>query len=353
MTQPPPDHAQDRDELAAGWCVALASGELSYEEEREFDQWMAAPDNAAALYEAIRLWHGAQLAADLPEVIRARSSALQSYRRAHGRRWANRVTPTWKAWGALAAVLLVAIISFALLYQPMQVYSSGIGERRVAMLDDGSTISLDADSEVDVRLSDNRRALFLVRGRAKFDVARDPLRPFSVTVGDKVVVATGTSFSVERLQKSAHVLLYEGHVAVVNQADRQPVRRREGGAADMVLTPGRELVVPLNVRDATATVSPFDPAQSLYWEAGQLSFENEPLALAIERVNRYSTVKVMIGDPAIASAPVNGVFEASNAEAFVEAVTAFNDVTATRAPGAITLRRGALPAPIGTSPATR
>lgn len=340
-TPSPQETPPDRDEQAAIWCMALAAGELSAGQARAFDQWLAEADNAAALHEAIRIWNGSELLADMAKVIPLRNAALRRYRRADARRmWRGR--PGWPALGALAAILLIALASFALLHQPVHVYSSGVGERRVAVLDDGSRLSLDADSRVDVRMTDSRRDLMLVRGRAKFDVARDPLRPFSVAIDDKAVVATGTSFSVERLQKSAYVLLYEGHVAVVNREDRKPVRQRKGNrtlaiAADLTLAPGEQLVVPLDIRDATATVSGFDPTQSLYWETGQLSFENQPLALAVERVNRHSSVKIGIGDSATGRITVNGVFDANDAEAFVEAVTALNDVVVTRGRGTITL----------------
>src|SRR3546814_14684556 len=45
---------------------------------------------------------------------------------------------------------------------------------------------------------------------------KDPLRPFSVAAAGKIVVATGTEFSVELLGRETRVILYEGHVAVLN-----------------------------------------------------------------------------------------------------------------------------------------
>src|SRR3546814_12464145 len=41
-------------------------------------------------------------------------------------------------------------------------------------------------------------------------------RPFSVAAAGKIVVATGTEFSVELLGRETRVILYEGHVAVLN-----------------------------------------------------------------------------------------------------------------------------------------
>src|SRR3546814_10479709 len=64
-----------------------------------------------------------------------------------------------------------------------------------------------------------------------------PLRPFSVAAAGKIVVATGTEFSVELLGRETRVILYEGHVAVLNGSaatrdtlklfDEEPARSEE------------------------------------------------------------------------------------------------------------------------------
>jgi transmembrane sensor len=152
-----------------------------------------------------------------------------------------------------------------------------------------------------------------------------------VRVGDKVVVATGTSFSVELLQSQAHVLLYEGRVAVLDVKKEKPVLQKQRdrvtlSSADALLLPGRELVVAVNSPSAAAIVEPVNTSRSLSWESGQLSFEDEPLSIAVERVNRYSKRKVVIADPSIARMHVNGIVNVGDVDAFVEAVTAFNPV---------------------------
>jgi len=338
-----PDNMPDRDEQAALWCLSLAEGELDSADRAAFDKWVADPDNARAFEEAAKVWNATDQAAELPELIHMRSAALESFRHANHRRWTRRVQPRWYWWSSLAAALLVALLTAALLYTPTKAYKTGIGERQVAMLADGSKLSLDADTEVDVRLGRNRRDLTLVRGRGKFDVAKDPLRPFAVTAGDKMVVATGTSFSVELLDKKVHVLLYEGHVAVLDKQNDKPVPQRArtvgGGPADQALSPGRELVASADTVSSGATVHEADLQHSLSWEAGQLSFDDEPLASAVERMNRYSTQKLVLADPRLADTRVDGVFTAGDVNAFVEAVTALNSIRVERSDSEITLRR--------------
>ncbi|MDB5575403.1 MAG: anti-FecI sigma factor FecR [Bradyrhizobium sp.] len=332
----------DRDDQAAMWCLSLAEGELPRHERDAFDLWLGDPENATAFDDAARVWNAAEGAADRPELIHMRRAALESYQRANQRRWATRISAKWYWGSGIAAVFVLALLSTVLLREPLHVYQTGIGERRIAMLDDGSKLSLDADTEVDVRLRKDRRELVLVHGRAKFDVAKDPLRPFTVTAGDRMVVATGTSFSVEMLEHRVHVLLYEGHVAVLDRRDDKPVPqevavRARNVAADQALTPGKELVATLD-GSAPATVTQADMARSLSWESGQLSFDDEPLPSAVARMNRYSAEKLAVGDQAAAKIRVNGVFTAGDTDAFVEGVSALNGVRAERGAAQITLR---------------
>lgn len=342
MTMPAQEQVEARDAEAAMWCLALADGGLSIDDQRAFDAWIADEDNSRVFEEALRVWRAADQAAELPEIIRVRTQALQRFRRVNGRRWNRRLPGRW-FWAAGLAAMLALAFGASLLNPSALSYQTGVGERQVAMLSDGTRLSLDADTRVDVRLRETGRDLTLVRGRAKFDVARDPLRPFSVTAGGKVVVATGTSFSVELLRNEARVLLYEGHVAVLDRATTAGslARARAPRAAPpgfTALEPGRELVVALDSPLVAPRMQAADPVRSLTWEGGQLNFDDEPLASAVERVNRYSDRKVVLGDPRLASLHVNGVFEAGDIAAFVEAVATFNRIRVVEGDNEVILR---------------
>lgn len=337
------EEPEDRHEEAAMWCMRLAEDRLTPDELRSFDIWLATDGNSEALDEAVLVWQVAEAVARRPQLIGARTDALESFRKGNGRRWMRNVKRRRYWWmGLAAALMLMVLTSVMVLRDRPQLYETNVGERRIAMLQDGSRLSLDASTEVEVRMADNRRQLTLLSGRAKFDVAKDPQRPFSVMAGNKLIVATGTSFSVELLRGQVHVLLYEGHVEVLDQRDddARPTQLRLRDSrefADAALIPGRELVVPLVATQATL-VKP-DLPQSLSWEAGQLSFDNEPLSSAIERANRYASEPLAIGDPELASIRVNGIFDAGDTDAFVEGVVAFNRVRVVREAGKITFRR--------------
>lgn len=320
----------DRIEQASTWCLRLADGSLPPAARAAFDEWLAADtENARAFDDAVRTWQALEDARLSPELIAMRRGALESFRQGHASRWNRRSARHRTRWMAVAASLaLVAIMAGLWMRFVPQRYETGLGERRVVALKDGSRVSLDAQSRVDVRYSGGRRELWLRHGRAKFQVAKDPLRPFSVSAADKIVVATGTEFSVEMLASQVHVILYKGSVEVLAEqpgSALQPVRvkQRPEPASQShpgtVLFPGRELVASL--ANPVVEVKPADPVRSLTWEGGQLAFSNEPLSSAVERMNRYADVPLLIGDPAAGHVRISGVFAAGDTEAFVEGVT--------------------------------
>jgi transmembrane sensor len=185
---------------------------------------------------------------------------------------------------------------------------------------------------VKVRYRPDEREFELLAGRAKFDVARDLHRPFAVHAGDRTVIATGTAFSVELLRGQVHVIVYEGHVAVVKgevpARDLLRIKQHPGKAA-IALDPGNELVAGADAK-APPRLSSADVSRSLSWEGGQLNFVDEPLASAVERLNRYSADKMVVADDRTAAIQVNGVFNAGDTDAFVEAVSGVYPVQARR-----------------------
>lgn len=340
MTSAQSRTADIRVEQAGRWCVRLADDGLAVAERREFDAWLAEhPDNEAAFERVAQAWNGFGEAATSPEVVALRAGALEAFRAANTRRWAANDRGPLKWVASAAAVFLAVALPTGIWFggRPA-VYETGVAERQVAMLADGSRLSLDADSEVKVKLGDDRRDVTLTRGRAKFDVAKDPLRPFRVRVGDRIVIATGTSFSVELLNGTAHVILYEGHVAVVNAPEATALTAPgKSTSSEVDLDPGREFVASVD-RPGQAVVAA-DVDRSLSWEAGQLSFSDEPLETAVERVNRYSKTKLVIADADIRQLRVSGVYNAGDVEAFETGIGAVMPVKARRDGDVIALSR--------------
>jgi transmembrane sensor len=337
---------------AAAWRVRLAeSAELHAV---EFSSWLAQdPRNREAWRRVQGAWDILGQQATAPGVIRFRRAALAH---AHDAIRRNVLLPRrFRRPALLAAAATVVLAAGAFLfwqrYQP-EVFRTAFGERRIVTLADGSQITLDARSEVTVRYTADTRALTLVRGQAQFDVAHDIVRPFTVTAEGHKVVATGTAFDVDLLGRRLLVTLITGHVVVLPQSARTipwvPDAPPEGvgsatlaGAASRALSsagdamqriyldPGEQLVM---APSAAPTISHVDIERVTAWEKGEIVFDNEPLASVIQRMNRYGTRRIVVGDEQAASLRISGVFHEGDVDGFVSTIAAYLPVRARERP---------------------
>ncbi|MFZ0266164.1 FecR family protein [Caulobacter sp.] len=190
-------------------------------------------------------------------------------------------------------------------------YITGKGQKSIVDLPDGSRVTLDADSAVDVVFTGGRRDVRLLNGRAFFDVAHDKAHPFAVQAGGRVVTALGTQFDVRLTPGAMRVVLAQGSVSVAS-APGAP-------AAPLVkLEPGQAFAA----QDGVAgKVSSADLDEALAWKQGVVEFHDQPLSEAISLLNRYTRAQIVIKDPQVAALRVTGVFKTGDIERFGRSVS--------------------------------
>jgi transmembrane sensor len=281
--------------------------------------WLAADARHADAYgqvlEAMSAFDDQDDAADLRALrqqLQDSAAPLPGARRSSPR-------PSRRAWMIGAGALAAGLVGFGVLSRPSpaRIYIAPAGAPAEFNLADGSRLSIEGGGAVAVRLGRHARDLELTRGQARFEVAHDKARPFSVTVGDQVVVATGTMFNIDRLSERSVVSLLEGRVII------HPVR---GEGPTLVLAPGEQAVLRPGSLPLRQTA---DVRSAAAWRNGRLIFDDTPLAEAVERVNRYGA-NLRLGDEALARLRVTGVFKAGDNAAFVEAITAYLPIAARR-----------------------
>lgn len=355
---PRSDAPQSDVNVVVDWCLRLSDGTMSPQDRERLHDWLAGDTTRGEqLGAALAAWDAVEADADAPEMLALRREALGAVHRAGQRRWlSTRFMPSPVLWArpmlwaiAAALVLTLSIGSFLLWHGGRDEYRTGIGERRVIALADGSRLSLDADSAVTVAFTAQRRNIILEKGRARFKVAKDPLRPFAVRSGRNVIVATGTEFSVERLSREVRVALFEGHVAVLRdtpQGQMNEIVRRDGHrfTAERALTPGHEIGLPVSgmigsIGPAISAMVGGEGVGGEGWGAEQISFTSETLGTAAERMNRYAERRRITVDPGVADIRISGVFNIGDVDAFAQAIAATFPVDATVDDTTIVLKR--------------
>lgn len=208
---------------------------------------------------------------------------------------------------AAASIGVAATVTLRLL-GTVDHYRTTVGETRTVRLADGSLVHLNTDSSVEVALRDDVRAIMLLKGEARFDVAHDARRPFIVNADGTLVRAVGTMFNVRLRAEVTELTVIEGIVAV-----------RNGGSAVRRIESGRSAAV----RSGSIAVTYLEPAKirrRIAWQQGMVEFDGDTLAQAVEEFNRYRATPLVIGDPAIASLRVGGAFRLDRSQDFVDAL---------------------------------
>lgn len=213
----------------------------------------------------------------------------------------------WLRVAAACAVLVIATVAWAILgISRPQSYSTAVGDQRTIKLADGSVIQLNADSEVSVQYSNERRKILLARGEALFTVAHDASRPFDVDTGNGVIRAVGTQFNVYRRAQGTTVTVVEGTVQVSSALVATP----------MLATAGDR--VELQQHTAIKETNPDQVAKALAWRERRLKFRDQPLQEVASEFNRYNTRQIVVSDADARQKSLSGVFDADRPEALLK-----------------------------------
>jgi transmembrane sensor len=329
--------ASDISDAAAEWLMRL-DGQTSPEIWDAFQLWMDADPRHRAAFIRLRVaWNRLDLLKNMRPVdgtidsdLMARgrvSPATMAARGLHPLPGTPRTRPDEIAMPdrrVLAAAAAVAAIGFVVWLSQSHIgwkpYETGVGNHEEDVLEDGSIVDLNTNTELSTRITSSRRDVTLSRGEALFHVAHDSTRPFYVTAGGTVVRAVGTAFSV-RIRDADHVdvLVAEGRVAVrapgaktdLDDPNRLPAASKvsAGEAAIVLRNTVQKRVVPSD-----------DITRKLAWTAGHLVFQGETLNEAVQEFNRYNQRKLSIADQTIVQQVVGGDFTATDPDSFVAAL---------------------------------
>ncbi|PKG84151.1 hypothetical protein CXF85_09040 [Colwellia sp. 75C3] len=208
-----------------------------------------------------------------------------------------------------------------------QTLKTQVGEQTSFTLQDGSQIQLNTNSLIEVEFSPKHRLLTLVHGEARFDVAKDKNRPFTVTAGEKSFTALGTIFNVQKNDSLAmELVVTEGKVLITKASmpvtdikdtltQARTTFKSDTLEATLVVS-GEKAVIAGNSPSINTTpvekVSLDQIHRDLAWQQGMLIFEGEPLSIALAEISRYTTSHFEIVDSELAEINVAGYFKAGD-----------------------------------------
>lgn len=321
-----PDREAVRREAERWWGVM--HGPHSEESRDGFEAWRAADPQHAAEYAALeRTWDTASgLGATEMGRNRTLAPAPQTLAWATGPRLAIAAT----------VLLLIAIgIGFGGFGGSNPVIADAqattIGQIKKLVLPDGTTVTLDTNSRLEVQFDDKVRRVKLTQGRARFDVKADPARSFVVAAAGKLVTVQDAGFDVQIIPQGLCLSAMRGTVDI--KADVPEIAT----AATVRLDQGRTVRF-----DASGAATPSAPVEkgSEQWVDGMLVYHGAPLSAVLADTNRYAQKPILLGDPSLGDLKVTGVFRPLPVDQLAASLAAAFDLDVRKEPnGSLTLVR--------------
>lgn len=266
---------------AAKWFARMLESDLADQEYSEFSDWLQSDERHAAAYAKLeKLWQTAG-----SEPLQPGSSS--------SRRTVLKTAGSLIALGAIAGGLGLHQIRKA-------DFETGIGQRQLVTLDDGSEVELSAATSVSLAFSQKERRILLHSGEVYCRVAKDPTRPFVVQTGSMSATALGTAYSVRS---------YDDHGASVTVTEHDVLVETSGSSK--MISAG-ETVDTLNCR--ILPILHGENENRLAWTRGSLVFLSTPLGEVISSLNRWRNGRLVILDDELATRLITAIIDVSRIE---------------------------------------
>ncbi|MRW92933.1 DUF4880 domain-containing protein [Duganella sp. FT80W] len=304
-------------EQAAQWIMLLTADDAAERRQARagFDAWRGADPRHAAAAAELEQFIGkfSTVRANSGDDSRAASAALDAAHTSRQRR--QRVK-------RLSAAVTLAVVLAAPAWLALQAWPvpylladlrTGTGQWQTQLLADGSRITLNSGSAVNLHYDASRRSIELVQGEMLVDVAKDAQRPFVVETADGSIRALGTHFVVERKADATTLSMIESKVAVQTANQRAAHTSSSGGT---LVTAGQR------VRITAGAVTPAEAidTRSLAdaWRRHQLVVRDLPLSDVLDQLARHRRGHIHYDRAQIAQIRVNAVLPLDDSDAALQ-----------------------------------
>ena len=288
MSNPSPiaSHALEH---AAEWLMRLSEGALSEQEHAQWQAWRNSHSDCE------RAWQRAErLLGKVGQVPPTLALASLDRPQNPQRR---------AALGRLAALLAAPTLAWAGWQLSQRQgwtadYRTGIGERHALSLTDGSQLTLNTDTAIDVRFAADQRLIVLRHGEILVDTAKALAatpRTLWVDTAQGRLACLGARFSVRCNEVHTQVVVLEGAVQITltRHTGSSPVRLQGPQRAEF----SADTIAPPQVADSSLTA----------WTRGMLMADNLRLDELVAELGRYSRGFVRC-DPSVAELRASGAF---------------------------------------------
>ncbi|SFC32790.1 FecR family protein [Pseudoalteromonas denitrificans] len=203
----------------------------------------------------------------------------------------KKINKSFKKFSYFALVASIFLFSFIYFNHDAQsfshVYKTPTAKQANYILPDGSTLWLNAKSEVSIHFSQNKRQIAIIKGDAHFKVSKDKKRPFIVSYGEHRFTALGTAFTVNT-RPYVQLAVTEHKVKLSYRHTNKIIR--EGYTSEF------------NDRWQMAKVT----QSQENWTDTKLNFKGRPLKDVLTQIQPYVSEKIKLVDRTQANELISG-----------------------------------------------
>lgn len=281
---------EDVQQQAAEWLTVLMSGEAGEAEHAAWQRWRGADPEHERAWQHIdavsQRFNGLHRSAAAQALAGTQQKALNGKRRQ---------LLAWLGVAAGGGMLAAQTGAWDGVRAQRADYRTATGERREVMLDDGSVLSLNTGSAVNVRFDASCRLIELLAGEILITSGHGAGSgaPLVVATREGQVRALGTRFAVRQQEDYSRVEVFESAVEI---------RLRNGGAP-LLLAAGRGVAFSRHALGAPHAIG----AHAAAWSRGQLIVDDVTLGDFLADLARYRP-GVIDCAPEVSQLRLSGVF---------------------------------------------
>ena len=306
-------------EAASDWFTRQQDSQpWTAQDKINFEHWLQQDPRHRLAYEEIsntwrvfeQIERPAPPAADSPT-----TGAKPAQTRPHKTGWRDRLGLRWQAvlGGALTFCATLGIGTWYW-YQHSPQYTTHVttvqAQQRDITLPDGSVVSLNQNSSLEVQYSPHERSLELLQGEAFFKVAPQGDHRFVVKSANTQIRVIGTAFNVRLAPSRIYVSVREGMVSVNSTGNKEnhSTTLKAGDALRISADTGLQ------------NPSPSTPDRAGAWQSGQLIFKRTPLHEVIDELQGYMNQPVELVGAHVRAYPVSGFANTQRPSDFLDAL---------------------------------
>lgn len=304
------NHTDKLRETAIAWFIRIRDSEADDAIRSKFEQWLMSNKSHQQAYADIsKMWDSFDSNTDLQRLAgvaeqnvflhkRERSKLIKKYIACGIAAIAIGFSGLWgfQTWRALPTMEMIAHSEF--------------GSVNSQKLDDGTLLTMNSGSEIEVTYYRNRRLVKLKQGEAIFEVARDENRPFVIDSGKAQITVLGTRFAVNRLKKMVRISVDHGTVRVEQRNADGTINPdflilRDGEVAEVENMSKKPVHVQRQASDAFA------------FQKGMVIFEEAGIEEIAETLSRYRRLPIIVEQPINRKVHISSMLKTDSIETFI------------------------------------